>query len=71
MTRFDDATERYTDIRTVPVGTYVKRKAEAKKVYIAAGYCRISRAYQIDDADDINRCLYIKGGKQVFVGFTY
>ncbi len=68
---FDDATERYTDVRNVPTGTYIKRKAEAKKVYIAAGYCRGNRAYEIVDADDINRSMFIKGGKPVFVGFTY
>jgi len=68
---FDDTTERYIDIWKVPTGTYVKRKAEAKKVYIAAGYCPVNRAYQIDDAGDINRALFLRGDKKVFVGFTY
>ena len=71
MRTFDDTTERSLDVARVPVGTYVKRKADAKKVYIAAGYCDINHAWQLDDADDISRCLFVKTGSPVFVGFTY
>jgi hypothetical protein len=71
MPKFDDTSERYVDIWKVPVGTYLKRKADSKKIYIAAGYCPVNRGYQIDDAGDINRALFLRGDKKVFVGFTY
>ena len=58
-------------IKTVKQGEYIKRKQDAKKVYIRGEYCRISKAYSCTDADDINREIFIKGDKLVFVGFEY
>ena len=59
----------------IKVGTYVKKTNDAKKVWIAKGYCRINRAYQFDDANDISNCFYVKNksghGKILFVGFEY
>lgn len=31
----------------------------------------MTKTKTFDDADDTNRCLFLKGSKQVFVGFTY
>jgi len=52
-------------------GEYVKRKPEARKVYIVNGYCRVSRRWELTDAEDVNRCIYIKTGTPLFAGFTY
>jgi small nuclear ribonucleoprotein (snRNP)-like protein len=58
-------------IKTIKKGEYIKRKPDAKAVYIRGEYCRISKAYSCIDADDMNREIFIKGDKIVFVGFTY
>lgn len=52
-------------------GELVKRKPDAKKVYLVVGYCRISRAYQLDDYGDISRSIYVRKGTVLFTGFTY
>jgi hypothetical protein len=60
-----------TTAKAVPKGDYIMRKADAKKVYKALGYCRLNKAYEFGDVDDISRSIYIKGTKPVFTGFTY
>ena len=59
------------DLKSVKPGDYVKRKADSKAVYIKRDYDRTSKTFCLVDADDINRCIYLKGKTQVFVGFTY
>jgi hypothetical protein len=66
----------YTDsiqatAKAVPKGDYILRKADANKVYQAVGYCRLNKAYEFNDVNDISRSIYIKGTKPVFTGFTY
>lgn len=58
-------------IQHVTKGDYVKRKADSKTVYVKGNYCRIAKAYEMRDTDDINRVIYIKRDKVVAVGFTY
>ena len=60
-----------TSIINVPKGEYIKRKPEAKKVYVRGDYCRFNRAYEVYSFDDINQRMYIKGNKQVYIGFTF
>lgn len=52
-------------------GELVKRKPDAKKVYMVAGYCKINRAYQLDDYNDSSRSIYVKKGTVLFTEFTY
>lgn len=58
-------------IKTVKSGDYIKRKADSKAVYIKGGYCRALKAYSCIDINDINKEIFIKGDKIVFIGFTY
>jgi hypothetical protein len=58
-------------IKAVKQGEYIKRKVDAKAVYIRGEYCKASKAYSCIDASDINKEILIKGDKLVFVGFTY
>lgn len=58
-------------IQHVTKGDYVKRKADSKAVYVKGDYCRIAKAYELRDTDDVNRVIYIKRDKVVAVGFTY
>lgn len=56
---------------TIRKGEYVRRTLHAKKTYRMAGYCRFNKAYQLDDCDDISRCIYVKGSIALNVDFTY
>lgn len=59
------------DIKLVPVGEYIKRKADAKKVWVRGEYDRASKSYECTDTEDIGNSIFIKSGRIVFVGFTY
>jgi hypothetical protein len=52
-------------------GEYVKRKPDAKKVYVVAGYDRHIGKWQLDDTDDTSRCIYVARGTMLYAGFTY
>jgi hypothetical protein len=58
-------------INTVKPGEYIKRKADAKTVYIKGAYNRSTKTYECTDTEDMSRQIYIKADKPVFVGFTY
>jgi hypothetical protein len=58
-------------IKSVKPGEYIKRKADAQAVYIKGAYDRASKSFECIDASDINRQIYIKADKPVFIGFTY
>jgi hypothetical protein len=58
-------------IKAVKQGEYIKRKADAKAVYIKGAYDRSTKTYECTDTDDINKQIYIKADKPVFIGFTY
>ena len=59
------------EIQKVKKGDFIRRKPEAKKTYQYAGWCNECKGYQIDDCDDISRCMYLKKNTLVDVGFTY
>lgn len=48
-------------------GQLIQRKLDAKKLYRVAGYCRLNKRYQLDDMDDISRCIYVKKDTLVWV----
>lgn len=58
-------------IKSVKPGDYIKRKADAKTVYIKGAYCKASKAFECTDTEDINKTILIKSDKIVFIGFTY
>lgn len=60
-----------TTIKAVKSGEYIKRKADAKTVYIKGAYDRTTKSYECTDTEDMNRQVYIKADKPVFIGFTY
>tara|TARA_R110000868_G_scaffold91192_1_gene252958 strand:- start:1358 stop:1552 length:195 start_codon:yes stop_codon:yes gene_type:complete len=60
-----------TTVKQAPHGEYVKRKIDAKTVYIRQDYDRSTKTYCLQDTSDMNRCIYLKPGAVVFVGFTY
>ena len=58
-------------VEALPLGEYVKRKADSVKVYKRGPYDRSTRTYQLDDCSDISRAVYVKRGTVLFYGFTY
>jgi hypothetical protein len=58
-------------LKSVKPGDYVKRKSDSKAVYIKGAYDRTTKSFELKDVEDINRCVYVKADKTVFIGFTY
>jgi hypothetical protein len=58
-------------LKSVKPGDYVKRKSDSKAVYIKGDYDRTTKSFELKDVEDINRCVYVKADKIVFIGFTY
>lgn len=58
-------------IKSVKPGEYIKRKADAKTVYIKGAYIRSLKGFECTDTEDINKTIVIKADKLVFIGFTY
>lgn len=58
-------------LKDVKAGDYIKRKADAQTIYKKGAYDRSSKSYSCSDVDDMNREVFIKADKLVFVGFTY
>jgi hypothetical protein len=67
-----NTTENQTaKIEATKLGEYVKTKADSSKVYKRGHYDRASKSYSLQDCDDMNREIFVKRGRTVFVGFTY
>jgi hypothetical protein len=58
-------------VESLPVGEYVKRKANSSTVYKRGAYDRSSKTYSLIDCSDINREIFVKRGTVLFYGFTY
>jgi hypothetical protein len=77
----DDATQLVRDryaagvysarVEALPLGEYVRRKADSSKVYKRGAYDRSSRTYELEDCSDCSRSIYVKRGTVLFYGFTY
>ena len=58
-------------LKDVKQGEFVRRKPDSKKTYIRKEYDQSTKKYTVQDFDDINRCLYLKGSTEVHVDFTF
>lgn len=58
-------------LKSVKSGDYVKRKADSKAVYVKGAYDRTTKSFELLDAEDISRSIYVKASKPVYVDFTY
>lgn len=77
----DDATQIVRDryaagvysapVQDLPVGEYVRRKADSSKVYKRGAYDRSTRTYELEDCSDCSRSISVKRGTVLFYGFTY
>lgn len=58
-------------LSTVKAGELFKRKPDAKTVFVRNHYDRATKSFSASDFDDINREVFIKANKMVFIGFTF
>ena len=52
-------------------GAFIKRTPDAKAVYSVNHYDKATKSYSCSDCNDMNKEVFIKSSKTVFVGFTY
>jgi hypothetical protein len=58
-------------VEDIKKGEFVKRKADAKKVYKRGSYDASSKRYSLLDVEDISSEIFVKRGTTLFIGFTY
>ena len=64
-------TEQHVAVEAIKRGEFVKRKADAAKVYQRGFYDRSTQRFSLVDCDDVNREVFVKKGTKLFVGFTH
>jgi hypothetical protein len=57
--------------KAIKKGQLVKRKADANTVYVLGSYCRYEKKYELQDYYDINRFVYVKKDKNLFLNFEF
>lgn len=62
---------RPATLRDTKRGEYIKRKPDAKTVYIRGAYDAATKRISLIDTEDMNRELFLKPSAVVYVGFTY
>jgi len=58
-------------LKDVKRGDFIKRKADASKIYRRGEYCRDEKRFECGDWEDISRAIYLKGSTLVWVGFDF
>lgn len=58
-------------LRHVGVGDILKRKPNAKTVFVVNHYDRASKTWSLSDWHDMNREIFLKSDTLVYVGFDF
>ena len=61
-------------VEDIKVGEFVKIRRGSgwtEKVYRRAPFCRLNKAYQLDNMTDISTARFVKKGTKLLVNFTY
>ena len=58
-------------IEDIKKGEFFKKKEGAKKTYSKGNYCKINKAWECGNWDDISDFIYLKKGKEIFVDFEF
>jgi hypothetical protein len=58
-------------VESIKEGEYVKRKADSSVVFVRGAYIASEKRYELMYAEDMCRCVLVKKGTPLFVGFTY
>ena len=67
----DHATVQEIALRHMGTGDLVKRKPDAKTVYVVNHWDKETDRYSLSDYDDMNREIFLKSSTKVYVGFTF
>lgn len=59
------------EISTIKKGEFLRKKEGAKKTFCKGDYCKINKAWECQNWDDISDCIYLKKGKLVFTDFEF
>lgn len=62
---------QHVEIQSLNIGDFFKLTEGSKKVWIRNKYCRINKAYECTNFDDISDFKYLKKGKEVFIDFEF
>lgn len=64
---------KQVSIETVKKGEFIRINGTTKKVktYLKQDYCRLNKAYECVNWDDINDIKYLKKGRLVLTGFDF
>ena len=63
--------EGWYRLKDLPKGEFVKKTPGSKKVYVKGNYDSSSRRFLLDDYNDIDSGVYVKGSAEVWAGFEY
>lgn len=58
-------------LRNVKPGDFIRRKPDAKKIYVKGAYDKASKTFSLTDFDDANREIFIRASATVYVGFDF
>ncbi|UOL48592.1 hypothetical protein QGX12_gp052 [Pseudomonas phage Kremar] len=58
-------------VESIKKGEFVKRKENAKGVFVRGDYDQSSKRYSLVDTEDHCREVWVKKGTMLFVGFDY
>ena len=59
------------EINKVKKGEFIKLSESAKEVWIANGYCRTNKRYEINSYSDISKFRYLSKGRLVVIDFEF
>lgn len=59
------------NVKSIKKGEYVKRKADANRVWVRGDYCRSQKKFSLIAFDDANREMFVKPTTELFVGFDF
>ena len=61
----------WATVASLPKGEFLKRNVGAATTWIRGEYSRGAKAYSLIDFDDMSREMFVKGSKEVVIGFTF
>lgn len=66
-----EVVEAVTTINDIKQGEFFKRRESTNRIYEKGAYCRTNKAYECINVNDINKVIYIKSKKPIFIDFEY
>lgn len=58
-------------VKELKKGDYFKRNANSKSVLVKGDYIRSEKKYSCYYFDDVNKEIFLKGDKEIFIDFEF